>query len=105
MYQSSVVVDFFKGENMNYLALIAAIIGVTLMSLTVHYGNKIQNRWLRYLAATLGIIVSFVIMSFVPKLFGDNTIQTSNQSGVYLGVLIVTVTIIKSIFFRKKNED
>ena len=90
---------------MNYLALVAAIVGVTLMSLTVHHGNKVENKWLRYLAAISGIIASLIVMSYVPELFGDNTIETSTQAGTYLGALIVAVVIIKSIFFRKRNEE
>jgi len=89
---------------MNIPALVAAFIGVILMSLTVYHGNKVPNKWFRYLAAISGIMISLIIMSYIPALFGDNTTKTGAQAGNYLGILIVTVVIIKSIFFRKKKE-
>lgn len=88
---------------MNIIALVAALVGVILMSLTVHYGNKVKNKWLRYLAAISGILVSLIIMSYIPALFGDSSTTTGAIAGNYLGVLVVTVVIIKSIFFRKKK--
>jgi len=88
---------------MNLLALVAALIGVILMSLTVYYGNKIVNKWLRYLAAITGILIAFLIMSYIPSLFGDNTNSTRSDAGTYLGALIVVVVIIKSLFFKNKS--
>lgn len=90
---------------MNMPALIAALVGVTSMSFTVHFGNKITNRWLRYLAAAVGLLGSFIIMSYVPAVFGDTTSSTASLAGSYLGVLIVIAVIIKFIFFRKKKTE
>ena len=89
---------------MNLLAFIAALVGVVLMSLTVHFGNKVENRWLRYLSAIIGLVASFLIMSIIPSLFGDTSTETAGQAGSYLVILIVAVVIIKSIFFRKKKD-
>ena len=87
---------------MNILALIAAIIGVVLMSLTVIYGNRIKNRWLRYLSALVGLVLSVVVMGSTPALLGDSSLETSGKAGEYMVYLIVVVVVIKSIFFRKK---
>lgn len=88
---------------MNILAVIAAVVGVTLMSLTVYFGNKIRNRWLSYLAAIVGILISVVVMGCIPSIFGDTSTSTSAQAGTYLGYLIVISVIIKFVFFRKKK--
>ena len=98
-------VKHIRRNNMNILALIAAVIGVTLMSLTVYCGNRVENRWLRYLAAITGIFASLFIMSYVPSILGDTSTSTSTQAGTYLACLIVGVLIIKSIFFRKKKTS
>lgn len=90
---------------MNIPALLAAIVGVILMSLTVYYGNKVQNKWLRYLSAITGIIISLLIMGYIPSLLGDDSTKTGAQAGNYLGILIVIIVVIKSIFFRKKNSN
>lgn len=89
---------------MNIVALIAAIVGVVGMSLTVIYGNKIKNRWLRYISAVVGIILSIVVMSGIPLLSSDGSAKTGAIAGQYLGVLIIAIVVIKSIFFRKKTK-
>jgi H+/Cl- antiporter ClcA len=88
---------------MNIAALMAALVGVILMSITVHFGNKLENRWLRYLAAAAGLIGSIVVTSLVPGLFGDASNDTSALAGSYLVALIVAVVVLKSLFFRKKS--
>lgn len=88
---------------MNIVAFLSAIIGVTCMSLTVIYGNRIKNKWLRYLSAIIGVSLSIVVMSSVPLLFSDESIDTTAKAGEYLVILIIAILIIKSIFFRKKK--
>lgn len=88
---------------MNIIALISAIIGLTLLIVVVMLCNKVKNRWLRYLSIIVGIVVVFGVIGFIPQLFGDNKFSTSEKTGEYLLYLGVLLVIVKSIFFRKKK--
>lgn len=88
---------------MNVIAMISAIIGVVILSLTVFYGNKIKPKWLGYLVAIVGIVIALGVMGYVPALLGDKSLETAQQGGNYLGMLIITVVLIKYLFFRKKK--
>lgn len=54
---------------MNLIALISAVIGVSLLMLVVLFGNKLANRWLRYLAIIVGIFIAMAIAGSAPALF------------------------------------
>jgi len=87
---------------MNSIALISALFTISCFALIVHLGNKIANRWLRYLFLIGGIVFSFVITSFIPPLLGDNKLSTSGTSGEYLVYIGLTYIVINLLFFRKK---
>jgi hypothetical protein len=88
---------------MNLIALISAVIGVSLLMHVVLYGNKLANRWLRYLAIIVGIFIALAITGSVPALFGDSDLSTSSKAGEYLFFLGILFVGIKSIFFKNKN--
>jgi H+/Cl- antiporter ClcA len=86
----------------NIPALIAALIGLALFSITLLLGNKIQNKWLRYLSAIIGLVISLLIMSSMPSLLGDSSTKTASIAGTYFVYLIIGFAVLKIIFVRKK---
>lgn len=86
---------------MNMLALISAIAGLLILSLVVVLGNKVKNRWLRYVSIVVGIVLALVVTGNVPALLGDAETYTSAKAGEYMLYLGVLVVIIKSMFFKK----
>ncbi len=88
---------------MNMLALISAIAGLLVLSLVVVLGNKIKNRWLRYLSIVVGIILALAVAGSLPSLLGDNEIRTSAEAGEYMLYLAVMMVVIKSMFFKKST--
>ena len=87
---------------MNSVALISAIIGLSILIFIVVFGNKIRNRWVRYTSVAVGIVVAIGITGSIPPLLGDTEVSTSAKAGEYLLYLGVAVVIIKSVFFKKK---
>lgn len=88
---------------MNLIALISAVIGMSILMLVVLFGNKLTNRWLRYLALIVGIFIAMAITGSVPTLFGDTDLSTSSTAGGYLFYLGISFAVIKSIFFKNKK--
>ena len=89
---------------MNLIALISAIIGLSILIVVVILGNKIKNRWLRYLSVVMGIVIALGVSGNILSLFGDGDVSTSAKVGEYLLYLGILAAIIKSVFFKKKSE-
>lgn len=89
---------------MNILALVSAIIGLSILILAVVFGNKIKNRWLRYLSVIVGIVVAIVAAGNIPPLLGDSEVTTSAKAGEYMLYLGIIFVIVKSIFFKNKKD-
>lgn len=87
---------------MNLIALIAATIGLVILIVVVILGNKIKNRWLRYLSVIVGIVIALIAAGNLPPLLGDGEVSTSAKAGEYMLYLGIIVVILKSIFFKKK---
>lgn len=90
---------------MNIIALISALIGIIFVIIVFIIGNKIKNRWLRYLSVLIGILIAFVGMGYTPVLFGVKDHQTAADAGGYFFYLGILTLIIKGIFFRKKKPE
>lgn len=74
------------------MVIIAALIGFGVLWLTVHFGNKIANRWLRYAAMLGGIIIGL----YLPGIIADS-VGKAMLAGEILGGLILSYWAIKSI--------
>jgi len=88
---------------MDVIALLSAIIGLILLIATVFFGNKIQNRWLRYVAMIVGIVIAVGTVGSLPPVFGITDTTTSAKAGEYLFYLGTVAAIINALFFRRKT--
>ena len=90
---------------MDVIALVSAIIGLILLIATVFFGNKIQNRWLRYVAVIVGIVIAVGTVGNLPPVFGVTDTTTSAKAGEYLLYLGIAAAIINALFFRRKPNS
>lgn len=91
---------------MNILPVISACAGLAIMVAVVVVGNKLKNRWLRYLSVAVGLILALVVTGSIPLLFGVDDVKASAKAGEYMVYLGIVLVIIKSAFFKgKKDED
>ncbi len=82
------------------MPIVAALIGFVVAGLTVIFGNRIGNRWLRYLALIVGIVCALGVMGLIA---GDG--EAGSLAGQIFAGLVVAFYVIKSIFFRKKKTS
>ena len=92
---------------MNVPALIGAVIGLGLLAVVVHLGNKINNRFLRWLAAAIGLVVSVTVAAYgsegLAALLGDSHSDAAGKAGEYMMYLVLGFVFVKAIFFRKRK--
>ncbi len=90
---------------MDFAALIGATTGLTGLVLTIIYGNKIENKMLRYLVGVLGMVVSIGLAGQISgALSARDNIDASYIAGRYLFFLAICAIILKKIVFKKKNK-
>jgi len=80
------------------MAILAALVGFLIAVATVTFGNRIANRWLRYLALLAGICCALALMSVLTP-----NQEVASLAGEIFAGLIVVAYALKSIFFRKKK--
>ena len=85
---------------MDVIALVSAVIGLILLIATVFFGNKIQNRWLRYVAVIVGIVIAVSTVENLPPFFGVTDTTTGAKAGEYLLYLGIVTAIINSLFLH-----
>ena len=94
---------------MNLPALIGAVIGLGLLAITVYVGNKINNRFLRWLAAAIGLVISVTVAAYgsegLAALLGDSQSDTAGKAGEYMMYLVIGFVLAKAIFFRNRKPD
>ncbi len=90
---------------MDFIALIAAAIGLALLYLVFVLANKISNRWARYLALIVGILLAFSIAGNVPLLLGEPDFAMSTRTGQYMFTIGVPIAIVSMILKRKRSKQ
>jgi len=88
---------------MNIIALISALAGLFILIMVVIFGNKIKNRWLRYLAILIGVFAAMAVAGIIPSLLGDDNMSTAADVGSYMVVLGIFYTIMHAIIASKKH--
>jgi len=82
------------------MPIVAALIGFVLAGATLILGNRIGDRWLRYLALIAGIVCTLGVMGAIA---GDG--EAGALAGQIFAGMIVAFYVIKSMFFRKKKTS
>jgi len=80
------------------MAIVAALAGLGVFALTVYFGNKVSNRWLRYLVLIIGIFAGLAVTGGLAR-----NVEESNLAGQILGGLIIAYFVLKSLFGEKKS--
>jgi len=80
------------------MPILAALMGFIVAGATVILGNRIGNRWLRYLALIVGVVCALGVVGFIVP---DS--KSGELAGQIFAGLIVAFYVVKSLFFRKKK--
>ncbi len=73
------------------MTIFGALIGLGILCATVMWGNKLENRLLRYLAAAVGIMIGLAAAGYIA---GDE----AGKAGEYMVYMAVPALILKKIF-------
>jgi len=86
------------------LAFISTVITVAFILLTLHLGNKLENRFLRGIIIFIGVIVSVVLAATIQQFMGA-PLQVATLYGKYFGYMLVSAAILKYWIFRRDDAD
>jgi predicted benzoate:H+ symporter BenE len=89
---------------MDFIALVAALVGLAVLYWVFVLANKISNRWARYLALIVGILVAIGVTGNVPMLLGERDVATISRAGQYMFAIGVLLAIVSTILRRKKSK-
>ena len=79
------------------MAIVAALAGLGVFALTVYFGNRIGNRWLRYLVMIVGIFAGLAAAGGLAR-----SVEESSLAGQILGGLILAYFVVKALFGGNK---
>jgi predicted benzoate:H+ symporter BenE len=89
---------------MDFIGLVAALVGLAVLYWVFVLANKISNRWARYLALIVGILVAISVAGNVPMLLGERDVATIRRAGEYVFAIGVLLAIVSTILRRKKSK-